>query len=330
MEWKNICRYRLIMIGWFLGICVNTNAQELVPNGNFNYSDTCQSGSLVSGYMVEPWIEWASPDYYHSCKQASYSIPSSFGGGGQPFEGQGYVGIGVYVSFTSFREFIIIELTEPLVENTDYRGSFHVSMMDSMWFATRNIGAAFTAQEPPQDLNSILSIEPQVKYAGSSYLDNKVGWIKIAGSFTAQGGERYLTIGNFDIDAETDTMFVPGGGVPPSHSEVFWSGAYYYIDGVSVIPDSIYLSIGDHEDVADSFNLYPNPNSGLFTVDIGLGDEDQAELHVWNISGQLVAQQGLSNGQSSIGLDVSNGLYLYVVTINGERRWTGKVSLISN
>ncbi|MFT6210743.1 MAG: hypothetical protein ACJATE_001369 [Bacteroidia bacterium] len=85
----------------------------------------------------------------------------------------------------------------------------------------------------------------------------------------------------------------------------------------------------EEEDSINSFNLYPNPNSGLFTVDIGLGDEEQAELHVWNISGQLVAQQGLSNGQSSIGLDVSNGLYLYVVTVNGERRWTGKVSVTS-
>ena len=226
------------------------------------------------------------------------------------------------------REFITVPLNEVLAEETSYYASWHVSLMDSAWYASRNIGAYFSENIPPADLQGLLALEPQVRYEGADFLTDKEGWMKVEGSFTAQGGERYLTIGNFDTDEETDTLYVPGGGAFRPEDPDFWRVSYYYIDGVSVIPDSIYLSVGDYEDVADSFNLYPNPNSGLFTVDIGLGDEDQAELHVWNISGQLVAQQGLSNGQSSISLDVSNGLYLYVVTVNGERRWTGKVSVV--
>jgi len=330
MDREGFNYFRIVLSIWLLGVCNVANAQELVPNGSFSYPESCQPGSITNGFMVEPWVQWSSsPDFYHPCKQEDYFVPNSFGGGGNPFEGEGYVGLVNYVSSFLAREFITVELLETMSDGISYHVEFYVSMMDSAWYATKNIGAHFSEGLPPLNISNLLELEPQVKYEGTDFLTEKIGWTKVEGSFTAEGGERYLTIGNFDIDEETDTLFVPGGGMPPPHSAVFWSQAHYYIDGVSVILDSIYLSIGDHEDVADSFNLYPNPNSGLFTVDIGLGDEDQAELHVWNISGQLVAQQGLSNGQSSISLDVSNGLYLYVVTINGERRWTGKVSVTS-
>jgi hypothetical protein len=329
MEWKNISVFRIVLSMWLLGVCSLSNAQELVPNGNFNYSNACQPGSLMNGFMAEPWVQWSSsPDFYHPCKQEDYSVPNSFGGGGNPFGGEGYVGIVNYVSSFLAREFISVELNASLESEIDYHIEFHISMMDSAWFATKNIGTLFTVNLPPLYQADLLDLEPQVKYQGADFLSNKIGWTKVEGRFTAQGGERYLTIGNFDTDEETDTLFIPGGGIPPSHSEVFWSQAHYYIDGVSVIPDSIYLGIDDIEN-EEVFNLYPNPNTGEFTIDHTVDEKDKVEFNVWSISGQLVARQLLSNGQSIIRLDVANGLYLYTLKVNGLPKWSGKTSVSS-
>jgi hypothetical protein len=318
------------MIGWLLGVCSFAHSQELVPNGDFNYSDTCQPGSLMNGFMTEPWVQWSSsPDFYHPCKQEDYSVPDSFGGGSNPLEGNGYIGMVVYVTTFTGREFVTVELLNALTEDVSYHVEFNVSMMDSAWYATKNIGTLFTVNLPPLNQAVLLGLEPQVKYQGTDFLSNKNGWLKIEGSFIAEGGENQLTIGNFDTDEETDTLFVTGGGMPPSHSEVYWSQAHYYIDGVSVIPDSIYLGVDDIEN-EEVFNLYPNPNSGTFTVMAGVDASRIAEMTIWGIRGQQVYKQFLQSGTNNINIEAPNGLYFYEVTVNGIPKWTGKVSISSD
>jgi hypothetical protein len=76
-----------------------------------------------------------------------------------------------------------------------------------------------------------------------------------------------------------------------------------------------------------SFNLYPNPNTGEFTVAVGMDEMDRAEMTVWSITGQQVHTSKLSAGSNALRLNVAQGLYLYRVTVNGEPKWTGKVSI---
>lgn len=77
------------------------------------------------------------------------------------------------------------------------------------------------------------------------------------------------------------------------------------------------------------FKLYPNPNTGDFTVWLNMEDEDVAHLHVWSISGQRVFDTRLSNGSNTLNMNTAQGLYLYTVTVNGARKWTGKVAISS-
>ncbi len=84
--------------------------------------------------------------------------------------------------------------------------------------------------------------------------------------------------------------------------------------------------LGDDE--GRMFNLFPNPNGGEFTVDLSLGDTEEAQLSVWSISGQLVHQSNLVAGRQEISLSASQGLYLYMVQVNGNHRWKGKVSIL--
>jgi hypothetical protein len=329
MEWKNISVFRIVLSMWLVGVCSVANAQELVPNGNFNLEEPCEPNTL-NGPGFDPWF-WlfSTPDEYHVCYNPSRSVPYSFGGGGEPYSGEGYFGVYTFVKGNYRREFITVPLTETLFDGVEYHSSFWVSMMDSAWYASRNIGVYFSENIPPANLQGLLALEPQVRYTGSQFLTDKEDWTKVEGSFTAQGGERYLTIGNFDTDEETDTLFIPEGGAFRPNQPDFYRVAYYYIDGVSVIPDSIYLGIDDIEN-EEVFNLYPNPNTGEFTIDHTVDEKDKVEFNVWSISGQLVARQLLSNGQSIIRLEVANGLYLYTLKVNGNPRWTGKVSILSD
>ncbi len=55
-------------IGFLLCVlCIcTTNAQNLVVNGGFEYSDTCSFQSLSAPQELVPWVQHhSSPDYYH-------------------------------------------------------------------------------------------------------------------------------------------------------------------------------------------------------------------------------------------------------------------------
>jgi len=204
---------------------------------------------------------------------------------------------------------------------------FYVSMMDSLWYASKNIGAYFSAAQPINDVDSIENYQPQVRYDGG-FIVNKEGWTRVSGSFVAQGGERFLSIGNFDTYEATDMMFVSGGGISPSHSATFWESAGYFIDDVSVVPDSI-TSVQE-EEMEHSYKLYPNPNTGSFTLDMDIAETDVAYMDLWSISGQRVTSSVLQSGSNALHFDLATGLYLYRINVNGITQWTGKVSISSH
>jgi len=317
MEWKNICGYRLIMKCWFLGVCSIANAQELVSNGSFNYPDTCSYGTVSPPIELVPWFRhFGSVDFLHPCFPSGYSVPQSAWGGGESFAGEGYTGlINVNTTFLG-REFLATELFSNLSQGISYHVEFYVSLMDSAWYASRNIGACFSENMPPSDLQGLLALEPQVRYEGIEFLTDKQGWMKVEGSFTAQGGERYLTIGNFDTDAETDTLFVEGGGAFRPDQPDFFKLAYYYIDGVSVIPDSIYLGTGDIETEQASLNLYPNPAKETVTIEIE--SKQPGQLQLFDATGRLIFEKRLISNREEIGVGhLPRGVYVAVLVKEG-------------
>jgi hypothetical protein len=78
-----------------------------------------------------------------------------------------------------------------------------------------------------------------------------------------------------------------------------------------------------------SYKLYPNPNTGAFSLVLSMDDQDIAELCVWSISGQQVHTQQLGSGFNTVNMEVAGGLYLYSITLNGIPEWTGKISVSS-
>jgi hypothetical protein len=296
---------RLPLLIFLFVWAVSLKAQvNLVPNPSFEEYTFCP----YNPGLIQNNLNWVnvlpSVDYYNECGTDGFGIPSSEDGYEYARTGQAYIGLLTTWSshFTNAREFVGISLTDSLIVGKRYNVEFYVSLADSVWCATKNIGAYFSHGQPPSNTTTLLSYEAQIKYLGEQFLSEKVGWTKIQGSFMANGGENFITIGNFDNDANTDTLFVTGGVhlVP-------WPYAYYFIDDVSVTLDT---TTGIAETEKPKLKIFPNPAGNQITIEQLSVSGNQLSVEIYDALGRLVLQSSINNQTSTIPLNLSKGVYL--------------------
>ena len=210
-----------------------TTAQNLVPNGDFETFTTCPIGfSQFTGY-VSDWINpsTASPDYMNSCANPNPAgVPHNGIGYQGPHSGAAYSGMYAF-SGTIYREFIQVKLSSPLVAGEQYLFSMYVVLHNKSNTAVDDIGAYFSVTAPSSGSTGMLSgsPQPQVSNPFGSVITDTLTWTLISGTYTATGGEEYLTLGHLKNDAGTTYLSLPYGTI----------GAYYYYDDVSLTPITI-------------------------------------------------------------------------------------------
>ena len=97
-----------------------------------------------------------------------------------------------------------------------------------------------------------MSFLPQVEPAFHNFISDTVNWTEIKGIYTANGGENYITIGNFFSYSNTDTLYV--GGRNPFDKDI-----YYYIDDVSLVEyDNAYIGQDTNICIGTMVNLGNN------------------------------------------------------------------------
>ncbi|MBL7884184.1 MAG: hypothetical protein JNL69_08950, partial [Bacteroidia bacterium] len=224
-----------ILIVFILFYNTKTKAQNLVPNPSFETFIECPDTSFLQFYTLldSTWLQFNSVDYYNtSCSSSIYnSIPTNRFGHQDTRTGNGYVGLIAYYQTTNLsREYIEIKLTNAMIAGQIYYVQFYTSLADTREYAIENIGALFTDTLfnpfPPPSYNWQTGV-PQIENPSGNMLNDKINWVPINGSFVAQGGEQYMTIGNFKNDAQTVTQYFGGTAINTL-------GAYYYIDDVYV------------------------------------------------------------------------------------------------
>jgi len=341
----NLCKGAFIMklfsnifILLVLFYYTKTKAQNLVPNPSFERADEslpCPRPDSLFAFNPTteaiPWIELGSADYFHTCATYNYiSVPANRFGFQYSHIGESHVGFLVYSSTDPLtRECVEVELLSTLLPGETYYVQFYVSLADTMQYAVSNLGALFTdtlfnPMAGPFPAGHPLAWSPQVENASGNILNDKINWVAINDSFVANGGERFITIGNFRADAQTITQYVGGNTHPNTR------GAYYYIDDVYV-GTTPPLSINENEKNKLKVKLYPNPNLGSFTINYDL---KQINAHptfkLYDIRGKLLNETVLKNENTSFDFSnvLANGIYFYQISINNKMVKSDKVVVI--
>lgn len=221
---------------------------NMVYNPSFEDYSRCPQKIDALGIMTEVDAWWqptkGSSDYFNACAKRDCSVPRNKMGVQEPHDGLAYCGI--YCSQENYREYIQTQLKQPLQKGQRYRVSFWVSLADKSPHAVASLGALFTEEmiadtasweiltdRETIDINDAQQqtiatwLQPQVSNSKDSVLADSKGWHEICGEFVAQGGERYLTIGNF-------APFNHSAVTSTDHVNAVLQGAYYYIDDVCV------------------------------------------------------------------------------------------------
>lgn len=216
-------------------------ARELVRNGGFEFVD-----KEPSTYdQVDKALGWAnvtigfSELFSKSAPAKTIGIPVNDYGKAEPKEGEHYAGFFAWKDdlkmnfeggddpfvpgWSSYSEYMISELLEPLVEGRTYEISFWVALSGNSDRAVSGIGAYCSADLLKQQHRRFLREKPQV--SSDKVVVEKGVWVQVKDTFEADGGERYITIGTF-----------PAAGFDTKRCVETLDNqyAYYYLDQVSL------------------------------------------------------------------------------------------------
>ncbi len=162
------------------------------------------------------------------------------------------------------REYIQIQLSEPLVVGQDYLAEMWVSHLSNS-LRINNLGFYFSDVKIDEITDGVLHLKPQAK--ASQVLESQgQRWILVSERFVASSEAEYLLIGNFFPDSLTQAKPGPEGSLPY---------AYYYIDDVLVKKIPPILPIPVRED--DLSNIKLEAGKSIALRDIYF-EHDESEL----------------------------------------------------
>ena len=223
---------------------------NLVSNNSFEDTVACDlvmtiTNSLAPNYFLKNWESSSgggSPDYMNICANSHSSslypwistVPKSRYGFQYPRTGNAFAAMGTYIiydpndSAKNFVECFSIKLKDSLKINHCYYGEFYASLADVCEISINQLSMLITAQPFYNAIGNFTNtIQPQVQWDTTTYFKDTLNWVKIAGTFIAQGGEQYLTMGNFKDGVHTKKIGIvsnfisPNAGTPKNFSFVF-------------------------------------------------------------------------------------------------------------
>ena len=222
----------------------------------------------------------------------------------KPRTGENMAGIIIegYVT-TSYREFIQNKLTVELQTDKIYRISFFYSVAGgsvSGGCPPNQFGVYGSATEFKDSNAFFLShLTPLGKSEKSQFVDDTLGWYICEIIFKANGGENYLTIGNFQDSS--NTTFVHGCDTT-SWEGMTLASDYYYLDD---------FSVEEYYDFSIPNVFSPNKdgiNDDFYPSIIGINDWELKILNRWG--NEIITID--ENNPTWSGENYSDGVYFYL------------------
>lgn len=218
---------------------LSTFAQEgenLVPNGSFEATD----GKVKKLGGIESATGWTSPtgaraDLFAPGKIAEINVPVNIYGKENAKDGTNYAGIvGFSYGNKVPRTYLMVKLDAPLKKGMKYCVKFNASLAEASKYASNNVGVNFSKKPFATDEKTIIKDVAHILHQNNDTkkLNQTYNWEQVCGTFEAEGGEKYLTIGNFSADDQTKSE----NNKKPKDMKIDQViAAYYYIDNVSVV-----------------------------------------------------------------------------------------------
>lgn len=145
--------------------------------------------------------------------------------------------------------------------------------------------------------------------AGNIITDT-MSWVLVQDTFIAEGGERYMIIGNIDT-----------AGTQYSNAQI---GSYYYFDDFDVHCIDC-TSDTSEPPTYPEFSLTPTITGGKITLSGNFSEGTQFEI--FDMLGQRVFYDEIPSGNNSheMFLTLANGSYVYCLKAGGTTLITGKL-----
>jgi OmpA-OmpF porin, OOP family len=219
-----------LMAAFGLFCLIGKSQTNLVPNPSFEQYSICpHTGLGLHAIGPDIWYkpDWGGAGYFNSCAGNSWAgVPYNYALYGS-FQfartGNGYIGMFYKNSpKTNARNYFQVQMLDSLKKSKHYYAEYYISLTNDSRLGCNNQGVLFTKQPVYVDTNAvplteILPAFPQV--LNKSIIIDTQNWVKVAGIFTAKGGEQFLTLGNFFYDSVTVSSVIQTAG---------YYGAIYY------------------------------------------------------------------------------------------------------
>ncbi|MBX2949730.1 MAG: OmpA family protein [Crocinitomicaceae bacterium] len=228
-----------------IGTSVSVSAQNLIKNHEFNGAEKTTYRAQIN--KADGWsnANGGSVDLFQkdACK-TSVGIPHNFMG--EQASEANYAGFTAFYddqrlslfqtienreitdvsSYSLYSEYLQGELTDALIAGQTYIFSLEINLADKSGRAVKGLGVYFSKDKVENKNNKALSLKPQVVF--EEFIEDKANWVKVTGSFVAQGGERFFVLGAFDGTYEAKSVVEP-------KKENDNKRAYYYVNGTSLM-----------------------------------------------------------------------------------------------
>lgn len=219
---------------------------DLVPNGDFENFKKCPKREACFTNNIYGWFSpnKATPDLFASCSKDKFaSSTNSTAFNCVPFSGSAFSGILLYSKkYPDYREYISVKLSESLIRDSVYVLTLYVRISDYSLIAVDSIGVEFSKSRPKTRDKTAMKGPYHNIHKIYNTANDTLSWSKVSLRFKSVGGERYLTLGNFESDLQTKRSVHRNAIVQKGVSSMSYykidDDAYYGIDSVSLVKSS--------------------------------------------------------------------------------------------
>ncbi|MEI6019742.1 MAG: OmpA family protein [Bacteroidota bacterium] len=246
-----------IILGMLLALALegqNSQAavKNLVPNGSFeNYR---RKSSDIRKAI--PWRGIETIDYYHNALSNDTTRQKG------AYSGYAYTG---FRFRKKYKEFLQTKLAEPLHRGTVYEFTMHIRLAYWSNAILKSFGVLFSKAGYRGQMDAVKSnMFDTVCVQGG--LHNAYHWITVRGYYKADGGEKFITIGNFAPKIRKDLMRI-------EISKFGAREAYYFVDDISLVKAPQFEEKVAVQIVGPSYNFNEEDSTLKVKANIDVGEK---------------------------------------------------------